>query len=87
MSFDESGRGGGEPLRIRERDISRIPTRAGADAVRVLQRGEELVSQERIAISSERVPLPWIELVDAVVDFRSWRRLSQECFSTSRASR
>jgi hypothetical protein len=87
MSFDESGRGGGEPLRIRERDISRIPTRAGTDAVRVLQRGEEFMSQERIAIPSESVPLVRIDLVDAVVDLGSWRRLRQECFSTSSDSR
>jgi len=87
MAFDESGSGGGEPLRIRDRDVGGIPTRAGADAVRVLQRREELVSQERIAISPERIPLLWIELVDAVVDLGSWRRLGQECFSTSSDSR
>ena len=78
MSFDESGRSGREPLGVREGDIGRIPTRAGTDAVRVLQRSEELMSQERIAISPERVPLLWIELVDAVVDLGSWRRLCQE---------
>ena len=87
MSFDESGRGGGESLLIREGDVGRIPTRSGADAVRVLQRGEELVSQEGITISPERIPLPWIDLVDAVMDLGSWRRLRQECFSTSRDSR
>ena len=87
MSLDESGRRGGKPLGIREGDIGRIPTRAGADAVRVLQRSEELMPQERIAISPERIPLLWIELVDAVVDLGSWWRLRQECFSTSRVSR
>ena len=87
MSLDESGRGSGQPLRIAERDIGRIPARAGADAVRVLQCGKELMSQERIAISPERIPLLRIELVDAVVDLGSCRRLCQECFSTSRASR
>jgi hypothetical protein len=55
--------------------------------VRVLQRGEEFMSQERIAIPSESVPLVRIDLVDAVVDLGSWRRLRQECFSTSSDSR
>jgi hypothetical protein len=87
MSLYESGRGRGESVSIRKRDIGRIPARAGADAVRVLQRGEELVPQKRIAIPAERVPLPRIELVDAVVDLGSGRRLRQECFSTSRDSR
>jgi hypothetical protein len=66
MSLDESGRGRGEPLGIRERDVGRIPTRAGADAPRVLQGREELMSQEGIAISPKRVPLLRIDLVDAV---------------------
>ncbi len=87
MALDESGRGSSEPLRIRKSDIGGIPTRAGADAVRVLQRGEEFMPQKRIAISPERVPLPRVELVDAVVDLESGRRLRQECFSTSRDSR
>lgn len=87
MGFDESGRGGGQPLGIRQRDVGWIPTRSGADAVRVLQRGEEFMSQERIASSPEPIPLLWIELIDALMDSGSWRRLRQECFSTSRASR
>jgi hypothetical protein len=78
MSLDESGRGRGEPLGIRERDVGRIPTRAGADAPRVLQGREELMSQEGIAISPKRVPLLRIDLVDAVVDVGPWRRLCQE---------
>src|SRR3569833_1150422 len=87
VSLDESRRGGGEALRIGKGDISRIPTRAGPDAVRVLQRGDELMSQERVAVSPQRIPLHRIELVDAVVDLGSWRRLCQECFSTSMDSR
>jgi len=53
----------------------------------VLQGSEELVTQEGIASSPERIPLPRVELVDAVVELGSWRRLGQECFSTSRDSR
>jgi hypothetical protein len=33
----------------------------------VLQGGEELVPQERVPISSQGVPLPRVELVDAVM--------------------
>jgi hypothetical protein len=36
----------------------------------VLEGSEELVSQERIAISSQSIPLLWVELVDAVMKAR-----------------
>ena len=87
VRFDEGRRGGGESGCVRQGDICRVPARAGTDTVRVLERGEEFMTQERVAVAPERVPLPWIELVDAVVDLGSWRRLRQECFSTSRDSR
>jgi hypothetical protein len=96
MGFDEGRRRGRQSFGIRERDVSRVPASAGADAVRVLERREELVSQERIALvlvlalvipAPERIPLPRVELVDAVMDVGSGRRLRQECFSMSRVSR
>ena len=87
MGLDEGRRRGGQSVGVRERDVSRVPAGAGTDAVRVLERRKKLVSQERIAISPERVPLPRVELIDAVMDLRTWRRLRQECFSMSRLSR
>ena len=92
MGFDERRRRGGQSIRIRERDVRRVPAGAGTNAVGVLERRKELVSQERIALvlvvqAPERVPLPRVELVDAVMDVRTWRRLRQECFSMSRVSR
>jgi hypothetical protein len=34
----------------------------------VFQSREELVSQEGVSISSQGIPLPWVELVNAVMD-------------------
>lgn len=45
------------------------------------------MAQERIAIPSQGIPLPRVELIDAVVDSRAVRRLGQECFSMSNPSR
>jgi hypothetical protein len=87
MGFDEGRSRGGKSALVGKRDIGRIPARTRADTVRVLQGGEEFMTQEWIAISPERIPLSRVELVDAVVELRSWRRLRQECFSVSRDSR
>ena len=48
-------------------DVGGVPARAGPYAVGVLEGREELMPQERVAISPERIPLPRVELVDAVV--------------------
>jgi hypothetical protein len=87
MGFHKSRRGGGEPACIGEGDIGWLPSRASAYAGRMLERCKEFVAQERITISPESIPLPRVELVDAVVKTGAWERLCQECFSMSKASR
>ena len=86
MAFGEGRCRGGQSRCIVQRDVSRIPTRAWTNTVRVLEGRQELVSQERIAISSQGIPLPRVEVFDAVVDAR-WGRCGQECFSISNPSR
>jgi hypothetical protein len=86
MALGEGRGGGGQSRGVVNRDISRIPARAGTDTVRVLEGRQELVSQERVAISSQGIPLPRVEVFDAVVDAR-WGRCGQECFSMSNPSR
>jgi hypothetical protein len=87
MAFDIRRRSGGQARLIGEGDIGRVPTGTGANALGVLESGQELVSQEGVSISSQGIPLPWVELVDAVMNARSGLCRAQECFSTSRASR
>src|SRR5690606_16904847 len=54
-----------EPSRVflRYDDMARFPGRARPDAARVLERGEELVAQERVAVR-QRVPRCRIDLVE-----------------------
>jgi hypothetical protein len=87
VALDESRRGGCQPPLVAQCDVGGVPAGAGTDAPGVLQRGQEFMSQERIAISSEGIPLPGVELIDAVMDTRTWWRLGQECFSMSNPSR
>jgi hypothetical protein len=87
MRLDEGRCRCGESGRIRQRDVGRVPARAGTDAVGMLERCEKFMAQERIASAPERIPLSRVELIDAVVNPGSWRRLRQECFSMSRVSR
>ena len=86
VAFVEGGRGRGQPQLIGQGDVGRIPPRSGADAVGVFESSKEFVSQERVAISSQGIPLPRVELVDAVVGF-GVSLLGQECFSISNPSR
>ena len=58
----------GQPVSVGQSEITRIPTRPGADAMGVLERGEEFMTQERIAVAPERIPLSRVELVDALVE-------------------
>ena len=87
MRLDEGWGGGCEPGVIGQCDIGRIPAGAGADATGMLEGREELMAQEWIAIRAQRVPLPRVDLIDAVMNPGSGRRLRQECFLMSRASR
>jgi hypothetical protein len=67
MRLDEGRRGSRQPGVIGQGYIGRIPARARTYAVRVLEGGEEFMSQERIAVSTECIPLPRVELVDGVM--------------------
>jgi hypothetical protein len=67
MRLDERGRRRREPSVIRQRYVGRIPARARTNAVRVLEGGKEFVPQERIAVATECIPLPRVELVDGVM--------------------
>ena len=87
MALDEGRRGGCQPTLVAQGDVGGVPAGVGTDAVGVLERGEEFMSQKRIVIPSQGIPLPGVELIDAAMDTRSWRRLGQECFSMSDASR
>jgi hypothetical protein len=86
MALGEGWRGGGQSRGVIYCDVSRIPTCAGTNTVRVLEGRQELVAQERVAISSQGIPLPRVEVFDAVMNAR-WGRCGQECFSISNPSR
>ena len=86
VALGEGRCGGGESRCIIQRDVSRIPTCAWTNTVRALEGSQELVSQERIAISSQGIPLPRVEVFDAVMNAR-WGRCGLECFSLSIPSR
>src|SRR6185437_16615533 len=49
VGLDECGGGGGQPGFILEREVAGLPAGSPADAAGVLQRGQELVTQEWIA--------------------------------------
>ena len=68
MTLDVGRCGGGQPRLIEDRDVGGVPARTGAYAVRVLESREKLVSQEGVSISSQGIPLPRVELVNAVMD-------------------
>ena len=87
MAFDEGRCGGGQSRLVGHGEVGRVPARARTYAVGTLEREQELMSQERISISPQGVPLPWVELVNAVMNARSVQSRGQECFSISRASR
>ena len=87
MAFDERRGCRRQSRLIGQRDVGGIPARAGTYAVGMFERRKELVSQEGVSISAQGIPLPWVELVDAVVNARSGQGRAQECFSISRASR
>jgi hypothetical protein len=87
VGLDEGRSGSREPGFVVQGDVGRLPPGTSAYAGRMLERCEEFVPQERIAIAPERIPLPRVELVDAVVETRPWERWCQECFSMSKASR
>ncbi len=86
VALDEGRCGRRQSRFIGHRNVGGVPARTGPDAVSVLEGCEELVSQERVAISSQGIPLPRVELVDAVMKAR-WGRCGQECFSMSSPSR
>lgn len=67
MGLDEGWSGSCEPGFIGQGDIGRVPSCVSANAARVLESGEEFVSQEGIAVAAESIPLPRIEFVDAVM--------------------
>jgi hypothetical protein len=68
MTFDVGGRRRRQARLIENRDVGGIPARAGTYALSVLQRRQKLVSQEGVSISSQGIPLPRVELVNAVMD-------------------
>jgi|HubBroStandDraft_5_1064220.scaffolds.fasta_scaffold25372_1 hypothetical protein len=86
VALAEGGRRRRQSQLIGQGDVGRIPPRPGADTVGVLESRQEFVSQERVAISSQGIPLPRVELVDAVMGL-GVSLLGQECFSTSNPSR
>ena len=68
MTLDVGRCGGGQSRLIEDRDVGGVPARTGAYAVSVLESREKLVSQEGVSISSQGIPLPRVELVNAVMD-------------------
>jgi hypothetical protein len=87
MAFDEGRRGRGQPRFVGQSDIGGVPARTGTYALRMLESGQKLMPQEGVPVSTQGIPLPWIELVNAVMEARSWRSRGQECFSMSKVSR
>ena len=87
MTFDERRGRCRQSRLIGQRNVGGIPARAGTYAVGMFEGRKELVSQEGVSISTQGIPLPWVELVNAVMDARSGLCRAQECFSTSKASR
>jgi hypothetical protein len=67
MRLEEGRRGRRQARVIGQGDVGGIPARARTYAVCVLEGGEEFMPQEGIAISTECIPLPPVELVDGVM--------------------
>lgn len=67
MGLDEGRRGPGEPVRIAQRQIARLPAAVAADALRLLECQQKLVTREGIGSRAQRIPLGGRDGLDAAV--------------------
>ena len=67
MSLDEGRNGGGEPLAVAQRQVARLPAAAVADAPRLLERQQKLVTREGVAAGTQPIPLGGRDGLDAAV--------------------
>jgi hypothetical protein len=68
MAFDVGRRRRRQSRLIEDCDVGGVPACAGTYAVSMLQGREKLVSQEGVSISTQGIPLPRVELVNAVMN-------------------
>ena len=90
MGLDEGGGGRGKPMRIAQRQVARLPAAVASDAVRVLERGEELMADERVAAAVQGIPLAPIDRIDAAAELKliaRHLRLRRSCRARSHGAR